>query len=146
MDFSALFHFLHPWILSILQCLPDYSLSLSFLHILPWSPLDVLSCLFPFPCPNYLLAHFLHPSSSLNMITEPSQKFTIFSSWGKSLVKGIRATLTQYSMDAVNIDLIELDKILGREENFSQWKQSATEIISPGNWCIPQCWMLLRFG
>lgn len=26
---------------------PDYSLSLSFLHIFPWSPSDVLPCLFP---------------------------------------------------------------------------------------------------
>lgn len=62
------------------------------------------------------------------------------------MVKGVRTTLTQYSMDTANTDLIQLYKILGREEIFSQWKQSATEIISPGKWWIPQCWVLLRFG
>lgn len=39
-------------------------------------PLRCSSCLFP-ACPSYLLAHFLHPSSSLNMVTKPSQKFLV---------------------------------------------------------------------
>lgn len=56
------------------------------------------------------------------MVTKPSQKYTIFSSSDKSLVKDVRTTLTQYHVDTANIDLIELGlgKVLGGDENFSQ--------------------------